>query len=310
MIHLKGSPAAAPGRRPCESACRSTSRARRTSSLDELTDYAEDARPIGDERPTTARVTSRPDARPGSARPVVDIERFRGSRVLEVGPKYGNHARWIDASCGRPSSSSRTSHRTSACTRVGRRAREPAPLRLRRPPERDELLELEPFDLVFFLGVLYHSIHHLPLLGMLNRVTRPGGTMLFETTIDPRPDASAAALGTREREGEGDPVDAGAAARARLDRLAKVTRFTDYRPGSTEALFLCEKTDELPGPDATGAASFADVVTRCRPSPAVSYAPSSCRSLHAHPEGRARPGPRAPAPSPDAGSRCSPTCAG
>jgi hypothetical protein len=25
----------------------------------------------------------------------------------------------------------------------------------------------------------------------------------------------------------------------------KVTRFTDYRPGSSEALFLCEKTDEL-----------------------------------------------------------------
>ncbi len=53
----------------------------------------------------------------------------------------------------------------------------------------DGLLELEPFDLVFFLGVLYHSIHHLPLLGMLNRVTKPGGTMLFETSVDPRPDA-------------------------------------------------------------------------------------------------------------------------
>jgi hypothetical protein len=24
-----------------------------------------------------------------------------------------------------------------------------------------------------------------------------------------------------------------------------VTRFADYRPGSTEAVFLCEKTDEL-----------------------------------------------------------------
>ena len=25
----------------------------------------------------------------------------------------------------------------------------------------------------------------------------------------------------------------------------RVTRFTDYRPGSSEAVFLCEKTDEL-----------------------------------------------------------------
>ena len=36
----------------------------------------------------------------------------------------------------------------------------------------------------------------------------------------------------------------------------KVTRFTDYRPGSSEALFLCEKTDEL-----RDGADLADVVT-------------------------------------------------
>jgi hypothetical protein len=36
----------------------------------------------------------------------------------------------------------------------------------------------------------------------------------------------------------------------------KVRRFTGYRPGSSEALFLCEKTDEL----AEGAV-LADVVT-------------------------------------------------
>ena len=65
--------------------------------LDELTEYVEDARPIGDKRPTTATdelpdLTLVPDALGG----VVDVERFRGARVLEVGPKYGVHARWID----------------------------------------------------------------------------------------------------------------------------------------------------------------------------------------------------------------------
>ena len=52
------------------------------------------------------------------------------------------------------------------------------------------LREHGPFDLVFFLGVLYHSAFHLELLGMLNRVTRLGGEMLLETTTDPRPDSA------------------------------------------------------------------------------------------------------------------------
>ena len=36
----------------------------------------------------------------------------------------------------------------------------------------------------FFLGVLYHSAHHLALLTMLNRVAKPGATMLLESTVD------------------------------------------------------------------------------------------------------------------------------
>jgi hypothetical protein len=39
-----------------------------------------------------------------------------------------------------------------------------------------------------------------------------------------------------------------------------VRRFTDYRPGSSEALFLCEKTDEL-----GAGAELADVVAPHRP---------------------------------------------
>jgi hypothetical protein len=40
-----------------------------------------------------------------------------------------------------------------------------------------------------------------------------------------------------------------------------VTRFTDYRPGSSEALFLCRKTDEL------GDRELADVVAPQRAEP-------------------------------------------
>ena len=105
--------------------------------------------------------------------------------------------------------------------------------------------------------MLYHSIHHLPLLGMLNRVTRLGGTMLFETTIDPRPDA-VLRLRWQPESGKAKAVPTVEALRIELAWTGwrKVTRFTDYRPGSTEALFLCEKTDEL-----GEGADVADVVT-------------------------------------------------
>ena len=60
-------------------------------------DYAEDARPIADKRPTTA-AGDVPDLTlvPEALGDVVDTARFRGKRVLEVGPKYGIHSRWID----------------------------------------------------------------------------------------------------------------------------------------------------------------------------------------------------------------------
>ncbi len=171
-------------------------------------------------RPTSFR-TSR-SCRRRSAR-VVDVERFRGARVLEVGPKYGVHARWIDREL-RPSELvfsdfESDTHLHAKWVELARRARTASSTATCATPT--ELLELEPFDLVFFLGVLYHSIHHLPLLGMLNRVTKPGGTMLFETTIDPRPRRARAAPLARERQGEGRPDDPGGAARARLDGLAQ-----------------------------------------------------------------------------------------
>ena len=81
--------------------------------------------------------------------------------------------------------------------------------------------------------------------------------MLFETTIDPRPDALVRLRWPRERQGEGRPDGPGACGlELAWTGWRKVTRFTDYRPGSSEALFLCEKTDEL-----RDGADLADVVT-------------------------------------------------
>ena len=68
--------------------------------------------------------------------------------------------------------------------------------------------------------------------------------MLLETTVD------AAPMPVRLRWAENGKAKAVPTVDALRVMLAwtgwrRVTRFTDYRPGSSEALFLCEKTDEL-----------------------------------------------------------------
>jgi hypothetical protein len=79
--------------------------------------------------------------------------------------------------------------------------------------------------------------------------------MLLETTVDPRPDA---ALRVRWQAGVGKAKMIPTVDALRIELAwtgwRDVTRFTDYRPGSSEALFLCRKTDEL------GDGELADVV--------------------------------------------------
>jgi SAM-dependent methyltransferase len=216
--------------------------------LERLTEYVEDTRPVRDKRETTAS-EDHPDLTllPEALADVLDVERFRGARVLEVGPKYGAHSRWIDRELT-PSelvfsdfAADRPLHERWVGELVSAHRFVYGDLRDARG-----LLELEPFDLVLFLGVLYHSLHHLQLLAMLNRVTRPGGTMLFETTIDPRPDALLR-LRWQQESGKAKAVPSLQAVRLELAWTGwrKATRFTDYRPGSSEVLLLCEKTDEL-----------------------------------------------------------------
>ena len=228
------------------------------------TTYAEDARPIRDKRPTTragdvADLTLTVEG-------LEDVLRDRdwtNKRILEVGPKYGVHTLWIDQQL-------RPTELVFSDFEADRFLHEEWEERLESPHrwvfgdlrEADELLTLEPFDRVFFLGVLYHSAFHLPLLSMLNRITKPGGEMLVESTVDPRPDA---ALRVRWQAGvsKAKMIPTVDALRIELAWTGwrDVTRFTDYRPDSSEALFLCRKTDEV---DDRG---FAEVVAPQRPDP-------------------------------------------
>ncbi len=233
------------------------------SRLDELSEYVLDSRPVRDKRPTTA-AEGVPDLTlvPEALADVLDLERFRGCRVLEVGPKYGVHSLWIDRELA-PSeivfcdfASDRPLHE-----RWTGKLRSPHRFVYGDLRTAWELVELSPFDLVLFLGVLYHSAWHLELLAMLNRVTRMGGTMLLESTVDPRPDALVR-LRWPPDTGKAKAVPTVTALRMELAWTGwrRVRRFADYRPGSSEALFLCEKTDELE--EATG---LAPVVRPHRP---------------------------------------------
>jgi hypothetical protein len=228
--------------------------------LDLKTTLTRDDRPIRDKRDSTvsAEDVDLTLTLEGLA-DVVAGRGWTGLRMLEVGPKYGIHTRWIDEQLA-------PSFLAFSDFEEDRHLHEPWATELRAPHawvygdlrSAEPLREHGPFDLVFFLGVLYHSAFHLELLGMLNRVTRLGGEMLLETTTDPRPDS---ALRVRWQPGTGKAkmVPTFDALRIELAWTGwrDVTVFTDYRPASTEVLLLCRKTDELP--------DGADVVDVVRP---------------------------------------------
>src|SRR5262249_32816833 len=156
------------------------------------TTFVEDHRRVRDKRAATA--TEPGDDLTITLEGLEDVlagRSWSGRRMLEVGPKYGVHSVWIDEHLT-------PSELIFSDFAADRHLHEQWEGRLHSPHRwvygdlrfSQELLALEPVDVVFFLGVLYHSAFHLPLLGMLNRATKLGGEMLLETTIDDRPDAS------------------------------------------------------------------------------------------------------------------------
>ena len=228
--------------------------------LDANTTLALDARPIRDKRLST--VSEQDIDLTLTVDGLADVAAGRdwvGRRMLEVGPKYGIHTRWIDEHL-RPVflafsdfEEDRGLHAAWEGDLVAPHAWVFGDLR-----RAEELRQHGPFDLVFFLGVLYHSAFHLELLAMLNRLTRPGGEMLLETTIDPRPD-SAVRVRWQRGTGKAKMVPTFDALRIELAWTGwrDVTAFTDYRPDSDEVLLLCRKTDDL--------AESADVAEVVRP---------------------------------------------
>jgi SAM-dependent methyltransferase len=226
--------------------------------LDLNTTLTRDDRPIRDKRGST--VSADDVDLTLTLEGLADVAAGRswtGLRMLEVGPKYGIHTRWIDEELA-------PSFVAFSDFEEDRHLHERWESQLRAPHawvfgdlrHAGGLRVHGPFDLVFFLGVLYHSAFHLELLAMLNRVTRLGGEMLLETTTDPRPD-SAVRVRWQPGTGKAKMVPTFDALRIELAWTGwrDVTHFRDYRPESNEVLVLCRKTDEL-----AHGADIADVV--------------------------------------------------
>lgn len=114
---------------------------------------------------------------------LLDCLKLKGKRVLEIGPKDGLHSRWIVKNL-EPS----TFHMIELPMRKG----EFDPLAGLTASNAqiwycdifhaNDLSKLPPFDLIFCIGVLYHTVEQLKLLSYLNRLLAADGTMLFQTT--------------------------------------------------------------------------------------------------------------------------------
>lgn len=181
---------------------------------------------------------------------IVDLDRFRGRRALEIGPKNGFHSRWIDRSLD-PSMLVMVElpqKRVYADEwRNQLRCRHEFVFESVFASER--LAAMEPFDLVFCTGVLYHTVEHFKLLHLLRRFTRPGGMMVFQSSVDLEHDEPVILLKWS------DPAQTGSYAHPSRSALfmmlemtgwGEVRHFVDYRPGANAVLLTCEPASMAP----------------------------------------------------------------
>lgn len=184
---------------------------------------------------------------------VLDVDAYKGKRVLEVGPKTGIHSKWISENI-QPSE--------FVLLEIPDLENVVAPWAKELTCNHhwifgniinsEELIAAGPFDLVIFLGVFYHNVEHIKILNILNKITKQGGDMLFQTTTVELPQP-VIQLRHRLIQMKDGTVEGRAKAYPSLEGLKmmfawtgwnEVTQFTNYRPKSSERLFLCQKTGE------------------------------------------------------------------
>ena len=221
--------------------------------LDELTEYVEDARPIGDERPTTATDgrAPRPHPRAGCARAASSTSSASAARACSrSGRSTASTLAGSTASC-EPSElvfSDFESDSHLHAKWVGL-AREPAPLRVRRSPRtRPSSSSSSRSTSSSSSASSTTRSTTCRSLGMLNRVTQAGRDDALRDDRSTRvPTRSCACAGPRtgRRRASRRSRRSGSSSRGRAGGRSRASPTTGR--ASTEALFLCEKTDELRG---------------------------------------------------------------
>ncbi len=111
-------------------------------------------------------------------------DEFEGASVLEIGPKFGDHTRWIDRAL-RPSRLVLLDLATDVDHGYLAGLDCPHEIRYENVLTETRLEHEDPFDLVLCAGVLYHNVEQFTLLSKLWRITRPGGMLVLETSTSP-----------------------------------------------------------------------------------------------------------------------------
>lgn len=188
---------------------------------------------------------------------IIEVEKFRGRRVLEIGPKWGHNSLWVDRNL-QPSEFVLIDlpKTKDGLFLHGVPFQQESWLSQLRSPRRiiydnlitcKVLLELEPFDLILCVGVLYHNIEQLKILNVLRRLMANGGILVLQTSIY---------LGSEEAvvhyawypgttAGVAFPTKYALLKMLAMTGWTNVKHYVHYKPASNSVLIICEKAEDL-----------------------------------------------------------------
>ena len=188
---------------------------------------------------------------------IIDIEKYKGKRVLEIGPKWGINSKWIDNNL-RPSEfvlldlpmtknglklHGEEFHQSTWANELKSNHR----FIYHNILTCNELTSIEPFDIVFCAGVLYHVIEQVKLLNILRRITKDDGVLILQSSIFK---SSAEPIVyypwfPGSLAGSAFPTIFALFKMLSMTGWTNVKHYTNYKPESNTVLLTCEKNMSL-----------------------------------------------------------------
>lgn len=178
---------------------------------------------------------------------IIPPDGHKGKKVLEIGPKTGEHSRWISNSL------------------------EPSKFTIVELPMRkgeydfldsvncdhevvyidifqsNELKDKGPFDIIFCLGVFYHTLEHVKLLRHFRNLIADGGVLLFQTTALKEPGSFLRLTWEPERAGNYlVPTVEAMFTLLAMTGWNQIEWFRNYRPLAQAAIVTCRKSSVIP----------------------------------------------------------------